>query len=235
MKKKKVLFVLIYCIIISLSFIACDTSKISDYSIVSANIVWKEGEKIQTEYPGRIYYKIKDVPTDEYIACRWRAKGFGEAFYPVLMQHKDYQGKWELDASSAKLIMSATGLILSDDAWHSFGQSILVQEVHQIDSAFAEQLANSIMVADYLDYDDINESGIHFDRSNYICDSEGNFLSLHFTLKDYNNLSWIAYILKHNGTYYIEINEDIYKSQYLLCGAEFASIIDKVCNEYDLN
>lgn len=78
------------------------------------------------------------------------------------------------------------------------------------------------------------ESGIHFDSSNYICDDEGNYLRLQFTLKDYDTLSWIAYVLKYDGTYYIEINEDINKPQFLLCSDEFASIIEKVCNEHDL-
>lgn len=231
--KNKISLVLVICIFILLCFPACGAPDISEYRAVSGNIVWNEGRKIATEFPGRIYYEIEGVPTEAYIACKWRQEGIGAAFYPLFMMHKDYEGNWELDASSAKLIISKSGLNLSDEEWSSFGQSIMVQEVHQIDGTLAEQLASRIVSADYLDYDDM--PGIYFYASNYIRDSEGNFLRLQFTLKDYDNLSWIGYVLVHDGTYYIQIEEDAKKSKYLLCDNEFADIIDQICHEYDLN
>jgi hypothetical protein len=233
--RNKISIILVFCVTILLCVTACNPPDISEYQPVSGNIVWNEGRKIATEFPGRRYYEIEGVPTDEYIACKWRQAGKGAASYPLFMKHKDFNGNWELDASSAELIISKSGLNLSDDEWSSFGQSIIVQEVHQIDGTIAEQLASSIVSADYMDYNDILELGIHFDGSNYIRDSEGNYLRLRFPLKEHDALSWIAYILVHDGTYYIEINEVIYKSRFLLCDNEFASIIDKVCDEYDLN
>lgn len=232
MRNKRSL-ILIFCVIILVCLAACGAPDLSEYRPVNCNIVWNEGRKIATEFPGRIYYEIEGVPTDEYIACKWRQEGIGAAFYPLFMVHKDFEGNWELDASSAKLIISKSGLNLSNDEWSSFGKSIVVQEVHRIDGTMAEQLASSIVSADYLDYDDM--PGIHFDASNYIRDSEGNYLRLQFALKDYDNLSWIAYILVHDGTYFIEINEEIYKSRFLLCDSEFATVIERVCAEYDLN
>ena len=231
--RNKISIILVFCVTILLCVTACNPPDISEYQPVSGNIVWNEGRKIATEFPGRIYYEIEGVPTDEYIACRWRQAGKGAAFYPLFMKHKDFEGNWELDASSAKLIISKSGLNLSDDEWRSFGQSILVQEVYQIDGTIAERLASSIVSGDYLDYDDL--PGVYFLAENYVRDNEENYLRLQFTLKDYDNLRWIAYIMVHDGTYYIQIEEDAKKSKYLLCDNEFASIIDKDCDEYDLN
>lgn len=231
----KIFIIMILCMIITLCFTSCGIPNISEYHTVSGNIVWNEGYKIDTKFPGRIYYEIEGVPTEEYIACKWRDKGIGVESVPILMKHKDFEGNWELDASSAKLIISESGHNLSDDEWSSIEQNIIVQEVYKFDGAIAEQLANSIISADYIEYKDLSESGILFNLSNYICDSEGHFLRLHFTLKDYDALSWIACILKYDDTYYIEIKEDIHNPQFLVCSDEFAALLDEVCNEYDLN
>jgi hypothetical protein len=231
--RNKISIILVFCVTILLCVTACNPPDISEYQPVSGNIVWNEGRKIATEFPGRIYYEIEGVPTDEYIACKWRQTGIGAASYPLFMKHKDFDGNWELDASSAELIISKSGLNLSDDEWSSFGQSIIVQEVRQIDGTIAERLASSIVSGDYLDHDDL--PGVYFLAENYVRDNEENYLRLQFTLKDYDNLRWIAYIMVHDGTYYIQIEEDTTKSKYLLCDNEFASVIDKVCDEYDLN
>jgi hypothetical protein len=231
--RNKISIILVFCVTILLCVTACNPLDISEYQPVSGNIVWNEGRKIATEFPGRRYYEIEGVPTDEYIACKWRQAGKGAASYPLFMKHKDFDGNWELDASSAELIISKSGLNLSDDEWSSFGQSILVQEVYQIDGTIAERLASSIVSGDYLDHDDL--PGVYFLAENYVRDNEENYLRLQFTLKDYDNLRWIAYIMVHDGTYYIQIEEDTTKSKYLLCDNEFASVIDKVCDEYDLN
>jgi hypothetical protein len=231
--RNKISIILVFCVTILLCVTACNPPDISEYQPVSGNIVWNEGRKIATEFPGRRYYEIEGVPTDEYIACKWRQAGKGAASYPLFMKHKDFDGNWELDASSAELIISKSGLNLSDDEWRSFGQSILVQEVYQIDGTIAERLASSIVSGDYLDHDDL--PGVYFLAENYVRDNEENYLRLQFTLKDYDNLRWIAYIMVHDGTYYIQIEEDTTKSKYLLCDNEFASVIDKVCDEYDLN
>ena len=236
MKQTIKLGIILVILLSLLCFAGCSIDT-SDYSVASYNIVWTECEgEIGTDYlPTRVYYQIDGISTKQYIGCKYRDSGIGADEYPVLMKHKKFENSFEFKISSAKLIISKSGRNFSDEEWRSFGDNITVQVVHQIDNPIAEQLANSIIVADYLDYDDIIESGIHFDSSNYICDGEGNYLRLQFTLKDYDTLIWIAYVLKHDGTYYIEINEDISKTYFLLCSDEFASIIDKVCNEHDLN
>ena len=222
------IFVMLLCsITILMSLSSCNKPDISEYYGVSSNIVWHEGSKIDTKYPGRIYYEIEGVPTNNFIACRWRAKGVGAAFYPRLMQHRDYKGKWELDVSSAKLIISKH-YNFTDKEWSTLGQSMFLQEVCQIDSVVAEQLANDIL-ADSPNYIDPDCYGQPF-----LLDNEGNNVSLQFTLKEYCNLSFVARILKHDEKYYIEIREDVYSSEYLLCSDDFAFLLDQVCIEYDL-
>lgn len=226
----KKIFAVLMCIISILLFLSsCSKPDISEYHKANWNIVWNEGHKIDTQYPGRVYYEIEGVPTDEYIACKWRDRGVGAACYPNFLQHNDFEGEWEFDVSSAKLILSESGFNLSEDEWSSFGQSIVVQEVHQIDSTIAEHLANSIL-SDSPEY----TYGILFNGSHYLLDSERHFLRLQFTLKEYNNLKWIAYIIKYDNSYYIEVRTSDYSTDLLLCSDEFASIIDQVCEEYGI-
>ena len=217
---------------------SCGKPDISEYYGVSCNIVWNEGRKIDSEFPGKIYYEIDGVPTDQYIACKCSENGIGVTFYPRLLQHKDNEEKWEFDVSSAKLIISKRGIDSDDDkAWSTYGQSIVVKEVCQIDYAIAEQLANDILsdspnyVSPKFEYPaDQNYLGTPF-----LHDSELNYLSLYFTLKEYSSLNFIANILKNGDKYYLEIKEDVYISNLLLCSDEFASLLDKVCSEYDLS
>lgn len=229
--KNKLFIVFLCCITILFCLSSCGKPEISEYYEVSCNIVWNEARKIDSEFPSIIYYEIEGVPTNQYIACKWRESfGIGVSFYPRLLQHKDNEGKWEFDVSSAKLIISKRGINEADDkAWRTYGQSIVVQEVCPIDYAIAEQLANDIL----------SDSPIYADRNFYgepfLLDSDLNYLSLHFTLKEYSSLSFVANILKNGEKYYIEIKEDVYISRYLLCSDEFASLLDKVCIEYDLS
>ena len=228
--KNKLFVVVLCCITILLCLSSCGKPDISEYYAVSCNIVWNEGRQIDSEFPSKIYYEIEGVPTDQYIACKWRENGIGVAFYPRLLQHKDNEGKWEFDVSSAKLIISKRGIDNTDDeAWTTYGQSIVVQEVCPIDYAIAEQLAKDILSdsPNYADRDFYGEPFLH--------DSELNYLSLHFTLKEYNSLSFVANILKNGDKYYIEIKEDVYISRLLLCSDEFESLLDQVCIEYDLS
>ena len=228
--KNKLFVVFLCCITILLCLSSCGKPDISEYYAVSCNIVWNEGRKIDSEFPSKIYYEIEGVPTDQYIACKWRENGIGVTFYPRLLQHKDNEGKWEFDVSSAKLIISKRGIDNTDDeAWTTYGQSIVVQEVCPIDYAIAEQLAKDILSdsPNYADRDFYGEPFLH--------DSELNYLSLHFTLKEYNSLSFVANILKNGDKYYIEIKEDVYISRLLLCSDEFESLLDQVCIEYDLS
>lgn len=228
--KNKLFIVFLCCITILLCLSSCGKPDISEYYGVSCNIVWNEGHKIDSEFPSKIYYEIEGVPTDQYIACKWRENGIGVTFYPRLLQHKDNEGKWKFDVSSAKLIISKRGIDNTDDkAWSTYGQSIVVQEVCPIDYAIADQLANDILSdsPNYADRDFYGEPFLH--------DSELNNLSLHFTLKEYSSLSFVASILKNGDKYYIEIKEDVYISRLLLCSDEFASLLDKVCIEYDLS
>ena len=228
--KNKLFVVFLCCITILLCLSSCGKPDISEYYAVSCNIVWNEGRKIDSEFPSKIYYEIEGVPTDQYIACKWRENGIGVTFYPRLLQHKDNDGKWEFDVSSAKLIISKRGIDSTDDeAWATYGQSIVVQEVCPIDYAIAEQLAKDILSdsPNYADRDFYGEPFLH--------DSELNYLSLHFTLKEYNSLSFVANIQKNGDKYYIEIKEDVYISRLLLCSDEFASLLDQVCIEYDLS
>ena len=228
--KNKLFVVFLCCITILLCLSSCGKPDISEYYAVSCNIVWNEGRKIDSEFPSKIYYEIEGVPTDQYIACKWRENGIGVTFYPRLLQHKDNDGKWEFDVSSAKLIISKRGIDSTDDeAWATYGQSIVVQEVCPIDYAIAEQLAKDILSdsPNYADRDFYGEPFLH--------DSELNYLSLHFTLKEYNSLSFVANIQKNGDKYYIEIKEDVYISRLLLCSDEFASLLDQVCIKYDLS
>ena len=228
--KNKFFIVFLSFITILLCLSSCSKPDISEYYVVSCNVLWDEGRKIDSEFPSKIYYEIEGVPTDQYIASKWRGKGIGVSFYPRFMQHKDYDGKLEFDVSSAKLIINKRGIDNTDDkAWSTYGRSIVVQEVCQIDYAISEQLANDIL-SDSPKY--VNSD---FFGQPFLCDDERNYLSLHFTLKDYSNLSFVASILRYGPKYYIEIKEDVYISNYLLCSDEFAALLDKVCNEYDLN
>lgn len=232
MKQTSKLGIIFTLILLTLCLAGCSVDP-SNYTVASFNIVWTESKgEIRKEYiPTRVYYKIEGISTDQYIGCKYHGSGIGANVAPVLMKRKDFDHTLEFDTSSAKLILSKSGVNFSQEEWKSFGKNMMVQELLQLDPAVAEQVANAIIAADYIDY---KASGVSFDGSTYICDADENFLRIQFSLKDYDNLCWIAYVLKYDGAYYIEIKEDLYITQYLLCSDEFASVLDRVCDENNL-
>ena len=215
---------------------------IAEYQPVSYNIFWDDGQEIYRELPFisrsyyRRYYKVKDVPVREFIACKKTPSGIGARSCPVLMKHEDVEENWELDLSSAKLILGSHYQLFDYDTdGKSIGESVFAQELCQIDLAVAEQLANGIASGNYMSAQDLSEQGIYFTASEYIRVSNRNWLELQFTLENYENLKWIALVLEYQGVYYIKINMDVYESQYLPCSEEFGAIVDKILTEYHLD
>ena len=210
---------------------------LSEYGVASYNVVWTEcNKKIKSRFIGddlssRVYYRIENVPVDQYIACKWRNAGLGTVEFPVLMQHKDYEGNLELDTSSAKLYLGVSGLDFSDDNWQNCGQQIMKKKVAQIDSAIAEDIAKAINT-ELLEYDDVKQ--ILLDSKDYLRNADNDYLYLVFSLKEYNNLFWVAHIIEVDGNYLLEIKEDLTSRCYLLCSDEFTFVIDELRPQYGI-
>lgn len=234
--KKTIIFisVLLSFLIILLFTIGCWCEYLridpDDYYIVDYNIVWTEykRERWTSVFPSRYtYYEIQNIPTNEYIACRFY--DFGENF-TMLMKHKNFEGNLELDASSAKFFIGDVGC--SHDEWSVYGEKILQKEVAQVDIAIAEKLVNNI-TADSPQYDDPYELyGSHW---TYLYNDEGEVLRLTFSIKEYDELVWQALILKIDELYFIQTNEKIYSNNLLLCSEELASVIDEICEKENLS
>jgi hypothetical protein len=230
--KKWITAILAVCLLLSLT--ACSFYSLmmdpDDYTAVSYNIVWTqcedEIEKDLSSHYSRVFYRITDIPITDFVACKWRPAGIGSDEFTVLMQHKDFEGNPELDASCCKLF---TGSFFGDD-WLTYGQQIMKTELLTIDPAIATQLMDSITAAAYVEESDEPNGS----ASEYLLDSDDNVLRITFAIKDYEHLFWIAYILKCEDQYYIEIKEDLYRSQYVLCSNELAAVLTEVCEEYGL-
>ena len=232
-----------------LSVSSCSNSTLymdtSDYEVASYNIVWTEcTRKIKKEFvinklSSKIYYRIENVPADEYIACKWRDSGLGADEFPVLMKHKDNKGDLELDTSLAKLYLGDpnNGLNFSEDDWLKYGQKLMKTEVAQIDSLVAEDIINGINT-NPLNYDDIPQlvddymsiqlhEPMHNDR--------GDCLYLSLPVKGYDNLFWMASLNKYGDKYFVIVKDGLHSESLLLCSDEFASVIEEIIKDYGLS
>ncbi len=244
----------ISAIVLTLSFvticlIGCSSffMKPADYTVVSQNIVWMEFENDKeirktSIIPREYYYKIPDVPINEYVACRIIDTRPGGDQWPVIMKHKDFEHSLELNIDSAKLFLGGCDVNFSEDDWLSYGQTIMKQEVSQIDSTLAEKLVN-VITADSPEHFEFRDADGYFtdeyykwgEEASYLVDSDGNILRLQFPIEQYDYLIWIACIVKYEESYFIEIKSEWQSdSIYLYCPDEFAGVIEKACEEYNL-
>lgn len=207
----------------------------SDYSVMSYNIVWNEiAKEVRTDYlPTRVYYQINNVPSDQYLACKYRGGGLGADEYPVLMRNNNAESSLTLDTESAKLFLGRFDVHFTEEDWLAYGQRIMKQELAQVESTVAEQLVNRI-TADSPEYINVGEYDHWSDRAYYLYNDDGDVLRLQFSIEEYDSLLWIAFIVKYEDSYFIEIKEGLYDMQYLRCPDDFASVIEKISDEYSL-
>lgn len=208
----------------------------SDYVAFDYNVVWVEcDKKLKSEYlPTRVYYTIENVPSDAYIACKAYESGIGADAFPVVKRPKGTESSLELDISSATLFMGQFDFNFSDEEWRSYGKSIQKQDVAKLDDEIACQLASSITAENppYINPGDCENW--YTTGRNYLNNSENHILMLRFSLKEYDGLLWVAYVIANQGQYYIRINEGLYDYQYLPCSDELTALIDSLVDEYEL-
>lgn len=235
MKKNKLLIVAFLLFGLLIPYMTGCSMDVSDYSICSYNIVWNESvKKVRTDYlPTRVYYQINNVPSDQYLACKYRGGGLGADEYPVLMRNNNAESSLTLDTESAKLFLGRFDVHFTEEDWLAYGQRIMKQELAQVESAVAEQLVNRI-TADSPEYINVGEYDHWSDRANYLYNDDGDVLRLQFSIEEYDSLLWIAFIVKYEDSYFIEIKEGLYDMQYLRCPDDFASVIEKISDEYSL-
>lgn len=224
---KKILILLLTACML-LSFTGCSFYSLmmdpDDYTVASYNIVWTscEGEiekELSSQY-SRVFYRITDVPMQELVACKWRPSGIGSEEHAVLMKRKDFEENFELDASDCKLVAGR----FSVDDWMTYGEQIMKHELTTVDPDIASRLIESIAAAEYVDRPDYGSRVMH--------DGEYNMLRITFAIKGYEHLLWTAFVLKFEDQYYIQINEQLYAENLLLCSDELAAVIEQAWNEY---
>ena len=204
------------------------TVDVSDYQAFDYNIVWTECDKeIKTEYlpTVRVFYRISNVPTDEYIAGKYRDGVFGADEHPIVMKRKDTEPSVKFDVSSAELFGGGSDVNFSTDDWLLYGQKVKRSDVTRLDQDLAGRLADALC-ADSPQYVDIKEYDNWYQRS-YLQNSEGDSLMLRFSIEQYDELLWMARIVKYEDSYFIEVKDTINSYQYLPCGDDLASVIEK--------
>ncbi len=227
-----------------LSVSSCSNSALfidpSEYRVASYNIVWTDcNRKIKKEFiinklSSKVYYRIENVPVDEYIACRWRDSGLGADEFPVLMKHKDYEGDLEPDTTLAKLYLGDPNNAADD--WLKYGQRLMKTEVAQIDKLVAEDIINGINTKP-LKYDDIPQLVDDYTsiRSHSpLRNDNGDFLYLSLPVKGYDNLFWMASLRKYGDKYFVFVKDGLHSESITLCNDEFASVIEAVIEAHGL-
>ncbi|MBQ7829280.1 MAG: hypothetical protein IJ345_03320 [Clostridia bacterium] len=254
MKKKHILFV---CILLSvLMFSSCSTSfldiidvfdemDISNYELLSSNYVWTEcnpksfDHDYTTDYYFA-YYKIVDVPVQEYIGCTVSERGlFRGSDFPHVMRRKDSDHQLELDISSAELFLM--GIPFVNDVG-SYETELKKQQLTKVDATVAELVATDIYNFGVEAMPRPKDWWPHARPVRTATDTKRNNLAISFSIKDYPNILWIAKIYSYEGKYYLEIYSDFsyeYFSDYgdysyLLCDDTMCSLIEKVIDEYGL-
>ncbi|MBQ9780893.1 MAG: hypothetical protein IJW00_08105 [Clostridia bacterium] len=229
--EKIILFLLCFCILINCTSCIADVFiDPTEYEIVSYNIVWSECEReFHTDlFPTQMYHRIKEVPTDQFIARRDHIWGTKTGYTKILMRRKDCETTLSFDVASAKLILCNHDINFTENEWLAYGQSIAEKEVARVDALLAEQLANDINADSPPYFEDYTGS------MEKLYSEDGQVLQLKFEINEYDNLFWMAYIMKYDGRYFIAIREDFHVEKKLPCNEEFASVIKAVVEEYSL-
>lgn len=211
------------------------------YTMVDYNLVWIDGDyKINTTFYGSIfglcrYYKIQDIPLDEYVACEYRPNELGPMTIPLVMKHNDFEGTLSYDTTAATIFIGETGLNHAEDKWIDFGKHIVQEEVALVEKEITEQIVSDISAKEnYLNYQyflDIDEEP----HSLYYGENRDR-LRIKIPIKEYDNLMWVATIEKAGDHYYLEILVDHHwGSKFLPCSDEFEELIDAIILEYGLS
>lgn len=240
MKKRNILLV---CIVLTLIIITVgivywvmSAIDVSDYHVLDYNIVWEECKKTEIDcriLPNvQVYYKIKNVPADEYIACKYRYNGVGADKVPRVLVHKDVDPSFKLDISSAGLFFGRlNGANFSDEDWLLYGKRIKESEILKIDEAVAKELADCI-TAENREYINTEDYEDWWQCKDYVYDSDKNVLMIQYPLEKYSELLWMANIVRYKDDYYIELNGGPHEydqgSQHMRCPEELAVFIEQI-------
>lgn len=242
MKKRNILLV---CIVLTLIIITVgivywvmSAIDVSEYQVLDYNIVWEECKKREIDYhilPNiQVYYKIVNVPADEYIACRYYGKGIGADQVPRVLVHKDVDPSFKLDISSAGLYFGRfNGANFSDEDWLLYGKRIQESEILKIDEAVARKLADCI-TAENREYINTKDYEDWWQCMEYVYDSNQNVLMIQYSLEKYSELLWMANIVHYKDDYYIELKDgsgsygNVYGRQYMHCPEELAVFIEQI-------
>jgi hypothetical protein len=215
------------------------------YTMVDYNLVWIDGDyKINTTFYGSIfglcrYYKIQDIPLDEYVACEYRPNELGPRTIPLVMKHNDFEGTLSYDTTSAKIFLGQDNLDGRSEGWIDYGINIVQKEVALVEKEITEQIVSDISAKEnYLNYQyflDIDEEphSLYYGENR---DVYRDRLRIKIPIKEYDNLMWVATIEKAGDHYYLEILVDHrWGRKFLPCSDEFEELIDAIILEYGLS
>lgn len=213
------------------------------YTMVDYNLVWIDGDyKINTTFYGSTfglcrYYKIQDIPLDEYVACEYRPNELGPKTIPLVMKRNDFEGTLSYDTTAATIFIGETGLNHAEDKWIDFGKHIVQEEVALVKKEITEKIVNGISAEEnYLDYQYFFDMDEYPQRLYYGDRHKDAILRIKIPIKEYDNLMWVATIEKAGDHYYLEILVDHrWGRKFLPCSDEFEELIDAIILEYGLS
>ncbi len=208
-----------------------------NYTVVDYNLVWTECDREikSTFLSGYSYYKIKDIPFHEYVACTYRPFGKGIIPVPLVAKRNDFEGTLSFDTSAAMLCI-ADGLgDFEGDEWLALRENMVKKEIRRVDPAITEQIARCITEGeDYVLYGYFEKD----ERPQYLfCEGTYDWLMLQIPIREYDSLIWVADIMKAGDRYVLSVySEKEHRGhKYLICSDEFAALIHEIVVEHGLS
>lgn len=207
-----------------------------DYRDADYNLVWGDtGREVDKEVlaifyliRGELYYRIKGVPADKYIACMYHVPGIGTYSRPIVMARKDYEPVYSFDVSTAVLSWGKYYERFSEEDWDHPAKSMMGREITGIDADTAKGLADIILAQEREYFDKPDDWYL---ESEYVRNGDGSELMICFTLEEYKGLFWMAPIVSYRGEYFMKIciERRDFNEAYLPCGEALNELIRSKC------
>ena len=258
--KKYLLWILcLSFLIFSLAGCGMSEEQLEAYSVVDFNIIWEETEK-EVRERGEIisgkdaYYQITGISTDEYIAYKHYTSMFWaeNPYTPLVLAHPDRGTDFELDVSSAKLVLRGSWegwwRNEEEDVWEAAGIRLRKQVLADMEEELAKQVAKSISAkTKYKEQQDLGKNFSYvyaYEKSGYEMERlYGNLLGMQYSLSGYESLTWTAFIVQYEDPdgrigYAIEVWTNAYPKahdkKYIPSIESMNVLIAEVRETYDL-
>lgn len=259
MKKYWIYILSLSCLALCLAGCGMSKEQLEAYSVVDYNIIWEDTERGIRErgeiLPGKdAYYQIAGISTDEYIAYKYYTSMFWaeNPYAPLVLAHPDRGTDFELDVSSAKLILRDNWENWwrdeQDGLWESAGMQLRKQELTDMEEELAEQVAKSISAkTKYKEEKDLGKNLSYlyaYEMSGYEIEClYDHRLGIQFSLSGYESLTWTAFIVQYEDQdgqigYAIEVWTNAYPkvhdTKYIPCSESMNAWIAEIKETCDL-